>query len=123
MATDCIGEEVKAEISRMREGEVMLLENCRFHKGDEENDEAFSRALAELADLYVNDAFGTAHRAHASTEGITKYLPSVAGFLLEKEIQYLGQALRKSAKTIYSYIRWGEGAYGKKWRCPLCWRE
>ena len=94
MARDCIGEEVKAEIGRMREGEVLLLENCRFHQGDEENDEAFSRALAGLADLYVNDAFGTAHRAHASTVGVTRFLPvSAAGFLMQKEIQYLGKVV------------------------------
>ena len=94
MARDCIGEEVKAEIGRMREGEVLLLENCRFHQGDEENDEVFSRALAGLADLYVNDAFGTAHRAHASTVGVTRFLPvSAAGFLMQKEIQYLGKVV------------------------------
>jgi phosphoglycerate kinase len=94
MANDCIGEEVKAEIGRMREGEVLLLENCRFHQGDEENDEVFSRALAGLADLYVNDAFGTAHRAHASTVGVTRFLPvSAAGFLMQKEIQYLGKVV------------------------------
>jgi phosphoglycerate kinase len=94
MAKDCIGEEVKAEIGRMREGEVLLLENCRFHQGDEENDEVFSRALAGLADLYVNDAFGTAHRAHASTVGVTRFLPvSAAGFLMQKEIQYLGKVV------------------------------
>jgi phosphoglycerate kinase len=94
MAKDCIGEEVKAEIGRMREGEVLLLENCRFHQGDEENDKVFSRALAGLADLYVNDAFGTAHRAHASTVGVTRFLPvSAAGFLMQKEIQYLGKVV------------------------------
>lgn len=94
MAKDCIGEEVKAEIGRMREGDVLLLENCRFHQGDEENDEVFSRALAGLADLYVNDAFGTAHRAHASTVGVTRFLPvSAAGFLMQKEIQYLGKVV------------------------------
>jgi phosphoglycerate kinase len=90
MANDCVGEEVKAEVSRMQQGEVLLLENCRFHKGDEENDEAFSRALAELADIYINDAFGTAHRAHASTVGVTRFVPvAAAGFLMQKEIRYL----------------------------------
>lgn len=94
MAPDCIGEEVKAEISRMQGGEVLLLENCRFHKGDEENEETFSRALAELADIYVNDAFGTAHRAHASTVGVTRFLPvAAAGFLMQREIQYLGKLI------------------------------
>ena len=94
MANDCIGEEVKAEIGRMQGGEVLLLENCRFHKGDEENDPAFSRALAELADIYVNDAFGSAHRAHASTVGVTCFVSvAAAGFLMQKEIQYLGKVI------------------------------
>jgi phosphoglycerate kinase len=94
MANDSIGEEVKAEIGRMQGGDVLLLENCRFHKGDEENDAAFSQALAELADIYVNDAFGTAHRAHASTVGVTRFVPvAAAGFLMQKEIQYLGKVI------------------------------
>jgi len=94
MTNDCVGEGVKSEIERMQEGEVLLLENCRFHKGDEENDEGFSRALAELADIYVNDAFGAAHRAHASTVGLTYFLPiSAAGFLMQKEMQYLGNVI------------------------------
>src|SRR3989304_987229 len=74
-------------------GQVVLLENVRFHPGEEKNDPAFAQRLAVLADLYVNDAFGSAHRAHASTEGVAKHLPAVAGFLMEKEIQYLGQAV------------------------------
>jgi phosphoglycerate kinase len=77
----------------MNPGDVVLLENLRFHAEEEKNDPAFAKELASLGDLFVNDAFGTAHRAHASTEGVTKYLPSVAGFLLEKEIQYLGSAV------------------------------
>jgi len=94
MAKDCVGEEVRSEIGRMQGGEVLLLENCRFHKDDEENDPAFSRALADLADIYVNDAFGAAHRAHASTVGVTHFVPiSAAGFLMQKEIRYLGKAV------------------------------
>ena len=90
---DCIGEAVKNTVNAMNPGDVVLLENLRFHAEEEKNDPAFAKELASLGDLFVNDAFGTAHRAHASTEGVTKYLPSVAGFLLEKEIQYLGSAV------------------------------
>jgi phosphoglycerate kinase len=94
MAPDCIGPEVKALVNGMENGDVLLLENVRFHSGEEKNDSDFSRNLASLADLYVNDAFGSAHRAHASTEGVARLLsPAVAGFLMEKEILYLGQAL------------------------------
>jgi len=88
-AQDCIGHQVENIVSRMKNGDVVLLENLRFHPEEEKNDESFARALANLADCFVNDAFGTAHRAHASTVGITKFLPSAAGFLLKKEIEYL----------------------------------
>jgi phosphoglycerate kinase len=88
---DSIGEETKKIVSGMQAGDVMLLENLRFHKEEEENDPEFSKALADYADIYVNDAFGTAHRAHASTEGIAHYLPAVGGFLIEKEIEFLGK--------------------------------
>jgi phosphoglycerate kinase len=88
-AHDCIGNQVEDLVSKMKTGDVMLLENLRFHPGEEENDEKFARSLSKLADVYVNDAFGTAHRVHASIVGITKFLPSVAGFLLKKEIEYL----------------------------------
>lgn len=94
---DCIGEAVKQAIDESSE-RVILLENLRFHKEETKNDSVFSKQLAALADIYVNDAFGTAHRAHASTVGITQYLPSAAGFLLEKEINYLGQAVQDPAK-------------------------
>lgn len=94
---ECIGEAVKKKISDSKE-RVVLLENLRFHKGEEKNDPFFAKELAALADLYVNDAFGTAHRAHASTAGITKYLPAAAGFLLEKEIHYLGDAVGNPKK-------------------------
>lgn len=88
-ADDCIGPKVENAITRMKDGDVLLLENLRFHPGEEKNDEEFSKALARLADFYVNDAFGAAHRAHASTAGITRFLPAAAGFLLKKEIEYL----------------------------------
>ncbi len=90
---DCIGGEVKRALSAMKPGDVVLLENLRFHAEEEKNNPSFAKELAGLGDVFVNDAFGTAHRAHASTEGVTKYLPSVAGFLLEKEIEYLGNAV------------------------------
>ncbi len=94
MAPDCIGREVEKLVMDMAEGSVVLLENVRFHGGETSNDPAFTKALASLADLYVNDAFGTAHRAHASTTGVATLLkPAVAGFLMEKELQYLGQQL------------------------------
>ena len=88
-ATDCIGPHVEGIVSKMKNGDVLLLENLRFHHGEEKNDESFSKSLSKLADFYVNDAFGAAHRSHASTAGITKFLPSAAGFLLKKEIEYL----------------------------------
>jgi phosphoglycerate kinase len=94
MAPDCIGPEVEKMVRTLGDGEVLLLENVRFHAGETKNDPDFSRQLASLAEIYVNDAFGTAHRAHSSTEGVARLLtPAVAGFLMEKEIHYLGQAL------------------------------
>ena len=94
MAPDCIGPDVKRMVDQMKDGDVLLLENVRFHAGETKNDPEFAKALAANADIYVNNAFGTAHRAHASTEGVTHYLqPAAAGFLLEMEIKYLGQAL------------------------------
>jgi phosphoglycerate kinase len=86
---DCIGSQAEGLVSKMKEGDVLLLENLRYHPGEEENDEEFARALSRLADVYVNDAFGTAHRVHASIVGITRFLTSAAGFLLKKEIEYL----------------------------------
>ncbi|HHY32054.1 MAG TPA: phosphoglycerate kinase [Firmicutes bacterium] len=90
---ECVGDEVKAAVVAMRDGDVVLLENLRFHAEEEANDEGFAKALADLADIYVNDAFGTAHRAHASTAGVARFLPAVAGFLMEKEIEVMGKAL------------------------------
>lgn len=92
-ASDCIGPEAEKAAKALKPGEVLVLENTRFHPEEEKNDAGMAKQLASLADVFVNDAFGTAHRAHASTEGVTHYLPSVAGFLLEKEIKYLGQAI------------------------------
>lgn len=94
---DCVGDHIKKAIEDAKE-KVVLLENLRFHAEEEENDPAFSKQLASLADVYVNDAFGTAHRAHASTEGIAHYLPGVAGLLMDKEIEYLGKALETPEK-------------------------
>ena len=94
---DCVGENIKQEISSSKE-RVVLLENLRFHAEEEKNDAGFAKQLASLADVFVNDAFGSAHRAHASTEGITHYLKSAAGFLLEKEIQYLGNVIENPPK-------------------------
>ncbi|MDT8420819.1 MAG: phosphoglycerate kinase [Desulfuromonadales bacterium] len=94
MAPDCIGEETSAMAAGLGPGEVMLLENVRFHSGETDNDPGFAAELAGLAEIYVNDAFGTAHRAHASTEGVARLLtPAVAGYLMQKELQYLGRAL------------------------------
>jgi phosphoglycerate kinase len=90
---DCVGPEVEAACAALKPGQVVLLENVRFHAEEEANDPAFAKSLASLGDVFVNDAFGTAHRAHASTEGVAHYLPAVAGFLIEKEIDYLGKAL------------------------------
>ena len=93
MATDCTGPQVEAQARALQPGHVLLLENLRFHAEEEKNDPAFAQQLASLGDLYVNDAFGTAHRAHASTEGVTRFLPGVAGFLMERELNFLGSAL------------------------------
>ncbi|AKP45928.1 MULTISPECIES: phosphoglycerate kinase [Bacillus] len=98
------GDEVKAEIAKMEDGDILLLENVRFHPGEEKNDPELAKAFAELADIYVNDAFGAAHRAHASTEGIAKYLPAVAGFLMEKELEALGNALSNPDRPFTAII-------------------
>ncbi|MFC2028258.1 phosphoglycerate kinase [Chloroflexota bacterium] len=90
---DCIGEEVEAVVDEMQPGDIILLENLRFHPEEEKNDPSFAESLARLADMFVNDAFGTAHRAHASTAGIANYLSAVSGFLMEKELEFLGKTL------------------------------
>lgn len=92
-APDCVGEAAQAAASKLKPGHILLLENLRFHKEEEKNEMEFAEKLASLADLYVNDGFGVSHRAHASVEGVTHFLPAAAGFLLEKEIQYVGQAV------------------------------
>lgn len=103
-AEDCIGPKAEAAAKGLGTGEVLLLENTRFHPEEEKNDPGMSKQLASLADIYVNDAFGSAHRAHASTEGVAKFLPAVAGFLMEKEIQYLGAAVADPAKPFVAIL-------------------
>lgn len=101
---DCIGPEVERAAAVMKPKDIILLENLRFHPEEEENDPAFAKKLALLADIFVNDAFGTCHRAHASTEGITKYLPSVSGFLVNKEIEYFEKAVSNPAKPYVAIL-------------------
>ncbi len=102
---DCIGEEVAGKVAAMQNGQVLLLENVRFYPEEEKNDAQFAQKLAANADLYVNDAFGTAHRAHASTEGVTHYLsPNVAGYLIEKELQYLQSAIENPQRPLAAII-------------------
>ena len=93
MAPDCVGPEVEAMAKDLKPGEVLMLENTRFHAGEEKNDLELAKQMAALADVYVNDAFGSAHRAHSSTEGIARFLPAVSGFLMEQELEYLGRAV------------------------------
>jgi len=97
---DCVGPAVEQAVAAMRPGDVVLLENLRFHKEEEANDPAFARALASLAEIYVNDAFGTAHRAHASTAGIAAFLPAVAGLLMERELVFLGKVFERPARPL-----------------------
>ncbi|MDD4997886.1 MAG: phosphoglycerate kinase, partial [Syntrophales bacterium] len=101
---DCVGKEVEAAISKMADGEVAMLENVRFHPEEEANDPAFSKRLAALADVYVNDAFGTAHRAHASTEGVARILPGVCGFLIRKELEMMGKSLDDPRRPFVAII-------------------
>ncbi len=103
-APDCVGPQAEADASALTSGEVLLLENLRFHPEEEKNDAAFAKALASLADVYVNDAFGTAHRAHASTAGVAAYLPAVAGFLMLKEVEELGNVLGKPERPMAAII-------------------
>ena len=105
MAPDCIGDAVKAAAAALKPGQVLMLENCRFHAGDEKNDEGMSRALAELCDVFVNDAFGAAHRAHASTVGVTRFVPvAAAGLLMAKEVEYLGRALTDPTRPFVAIL-------------------
>jgi len=104
MLDDCIGPDVEKAVAAMKPGDVVLLENLRFHPEEEANDPEFAKKLASLADVYVNDAFGTVHRAHASTEGIAKYLPAVAGYLVKKEIEIMGKALTNPDRPFLAII-------------------
>ena len=101
MAPDCVGAEVEKLAKSMKAGDVMMLENTRFHAGEEKNDLDLAKQMAALGDVYVNDAFGSAHRAHSSTEGITHFLPAVSGFLMEQELEYLGRAV---SNPVHPYI-------------------
>lgn len=113
LAPDCIGTEVKAMVDKMNNGDVIVLENVRFHSEEEKNDQAFAKQLAELGDVYINDAFGSAHRAHASTEGVTKYIKTAAaGYLMQKELDYLGSAIFNPTRP-YCAILGGAKISGK----------
>ncbi len=104
MSKDVIGQDAVTLSASLKNGEVMLLENVRFHKEEEKNDPEFAKKLASLAEVYVNDAFGTAHRAHASTEGVAKYLPAVCGFLIQKEIKIMGEALNNPERPFVAIL-------------------
>ncbi|QSZ27806.1 phosphoglycerate kinase [Aceticella autotrophica] len=104
MADDVIGEDAKAKVVALKEGEVLLLENVRFCPEEEKNDPQFSKELASFADIYVNDAFGTAHRAHASTAGVAAYIPAVSGFLMEKELTFLGEAIKNPKRPFVAVL-------------------
>lgn len=113
LAPDCIGDEVKAMVNQMQNGDVLILENVRFHPEEEKNDSEFAKKLAELGDVYINDAFGSAHRAHASTEGVTKFIKiNAAGYLMQKELEYLGAAV-SNPKRPYVAILGGAKISGK----------
>ena len=104
LAADVVGDSAKSLTSAMKDGDVVLLENVRFHKEEEKNDSAFAKELADLADVFVNDAFGTAHRAHASTAGVADYIPAVCGFLIQKEIEIMGGALSNPARPFVAIL-------------------
>ena len=104
LAKDVVGESAKTSVEQMKDGDVVLLENVRFHKEEEKNNPEFAKQLAGLADVYVNDAFGTAHRAHASTAGVADYLPAVAGYLIKKEIEFMGKALTAPEKPFVAIL-------------------
>src|SRR5512137_2018415 len=105
LADDCVGDAVRKMVKDLKEGQVLLLENLRFHKGEEANDEAFARELAALCDVWVNDAFGTAHRAHASTAGMARFVKEKAGgFLIQKEVEYLSKVLSRPEKPFVAIL-------------------
>ncbi len=104
LAKDVVGEDAKAKAAALKQGDVMLLENVRFEPGEEKNDENLSKEFASLAEVYVNDAFGTAHRAHSSTTGVASYLPAVSGFLIEKELNFMGSALENPERPFMAIL-------------------
>ncbi len=104
MAKDVIGEDAKTKAANLKEGEILLLENVRFHREETDNDPEFSKELASMAEVYVNDAFGAAHRAHSSTVGVASYLPAVSGFLIEKELKFLGEALDNPVRPFMAIL-------------------
>ena len=104
LAADVIGEDAKAKAAALKDGEILMLENVRFHKEETKNDPKFAAELASMADLYVNDAFGTAHRAHASTAGLANFLPSACGYLIQKEIDVIGGALDNPARPFVAIL-------------------
>ena len=104
MAEDVVGEDAQNKAANLKNGEILLLENLRFHREETDNNEDFAKELAAFGEIFVNDAFGTAHRAHASTEGVTHYLPAVSGFLIEKELKFLGEALQNPERPLISIL-------------------
>ena len=104
MANDVVGEDAKSKAKNLKNGEILLLENLRFHREETDNDPEFAKELASFGEIFVNDAFGTAHRAHASTEGVTHYLPAVSGFLIEKELKFLGEALENPERPFMAIL-------------------
>ncbi len=104
MANDVIGEDAKAKASKLEQGQILLLENVRFHKEETDNDSAFAKELASMAEIYVSDAFGSTHRAHASTAGVAEFLPAVSGFLIEKELQFLGNAISNPERPFVAIL-------------------
>ena len=104
LSKDIIGEDTKQLVNNIKDGEVILLENVRFHAEEEKNDKGFAKQLADLADIYVNDAFGTAHRAHATTAGVAEFLPAVSGYLMKKEIEFLGNALEHPERPFVAIL-------------------
>ncbi len=104
MAKDVIGEDAKSKASNLKNGQIMLIENVRFHKEETENDQEFAKELAKMAEIYVNDAFGAAHRAHSSTAGVAEFLPAVSGFLIEKELKFLGKAISNPERPFVAIL-------------------
>ena len=104
LTEDCVGDAAMKAVNKLQDGQVLLLENIRFHAEEEKNDPEFARELASLAELFVNDAFGTAHRAHASTEGVTHYIPAVSGLLMQKEVEFMGNALERPERPFVAII-------------------